>query len=306
MTANEKGQCAVSVIICSRNRPAMLAESIASIWQGDTVPAQLIIVDQSDECNRQLAQRSLTNTSLHYQWSPSVGLSRGNNIGASCAHHDVLVFTHDDVHVAPTWLHNLVGALNRAGDSAVVTGRVLASLEEKQPGYAPALKTDPDPAVYSGAEGIGMLKPMNLALYRTTLFQLGGFDERLGPGTPFPGAEDSDLGFRLLREGYRLVYVPEAVVYHRAWRPEHHYLPLRWQYGIAQGAFYAKHLRHREPWIAHHLFRDVRRRTWRFPYRLLQEPGRALGDPLFLFGNVYGAARWLLTYRRQQNLPESR
>ena len=38
---------------------------------------------------------------------------------------------------------------------------------------------------------------------------LGGFDER------FRRAEDVDLSYRISQAGYRLAFVPEAVVYHR-------------------------------------------------------------------------------------------
>ena len=54
--------------------------------------------------------------------------------------------------------------------------------------------------------------------------QVGGFDARLGAGSRFPAADDNDLGFRLLKAGYEIVYAPEPVVYHRAWRPASEYL----------------------------------------------------------------------------------
>jgi cobaltochelatase CobN len=80
-----------------------------------------------------------------------------------------------------------------------------------------------------------------MAIRRETLREVGGWDERLGAGTSFPAAEDNDLGFRLLEAGYRIAYHPEAVAWHRAWRAERDYLPLRWAYGRGQGAYYAKH-----------------------------------------------------------------
>jgi GT2 family glycosyltransferase len=131
-----------------------------------------------------------------------------------------------------------------------------------------------------------------------------GFDVRLGPGTVFPGAEDSDLGFRLLEAGYRIVYVPEAIIYHRAWRRAQDYLPLRWHYGVAQVGFFAKHLRRDDLYMLKRLAQDARRRTKRFPRRLWQEKSRALGDPLFLLGNLVGAIRWLLQERREDSPPE--
>lgn len=297
MSPTESNRLPVSLIICSRNRATMLAATIDSVLQGQSVPAELLIVDQSSEPNLDLARRSEQNGDIRYLWIRSVGLSRAINIGAAAARHDLLVLTHDDVFVAPDWLGTLIQALIAHGPEAVVTGRVLASSEGRTGGYAPALKTEPEAAVYSDARGIGMLKPLNMGLYRSLFWQLGGFDVRLGPGTGFPGAEDSDLGFRVLKRGNPIVYVPEAVVYHRAWRREWDYLPLRWHYGVAQGGFYAKHFKWRDTWLTRHIAGDLRRRLGRFPRRMRVEPHRALGDPLFLLGNLAGAARWLLARR---------
>jgi O-antigen biosynthesis protein len=287
---------AVSLIIGSRHRPAMLAETVHSILQGTDVPAELVIVDQSDTPHADLA--SLTSQrpcQMRYVWSQSVGLSRANNQGAAVARHDWLVFTHDDVLVEQDWWGQLVRTLVAEGPGTVISGRVLPSTTGRHGGFAPTLKVDPTPAVYQGRVGMDVLKPLNMALHRSALARVGGFDVRLGPGTPFPGAEDSDLGFRLLEAGYRIVYAPEAVVYHRAWRAEREYLPLRWRYGLAQGAFYAKHLKPGDLYMLQRLALDARRRARRWPRRVLTEPHRALADPLFLLGNLVGAIRWQLT-----------
>ena len=81
-----------------------------------------------------------------------------------------------------------------------------------------------------------------MAMYRSAIDCIGGFDERLGPGTCFPAAEDNDLGFRLLEAGFHIIYDPASVLYHRSWRTEKDYLPLRWGYGRGQGAYYARYL----------------------------------------------------------------
>jgi hypothetical protein len=88
------------------------------------------------------------------------------------------------------------------------------------------------------------------------------------------------------------VYVPEAVLVHRAWRPPGDYLPLRWRYGLAQGAFYAKHLHRRDRHVLGRFAADLRHRAGRFPRRLREEGSRAFGDPAFVMGNLVGAFRW--------------
>lgn len=289
---------ASSLIVCSRDRPEMLRDSVESILRGDELPTELIILDQSRQPNPAVANfPSPTACVLRYIHSDSTGLSRANNLAVEAASHDLLVFTHDDVMVEPSWFGAIRRAQLEAGERAVVTGRILAGAAPHEGGYAPTLQVGTIPDVYRGRIGYDVLKPLNMAVPRAALETVGGFDERLGPGTPFPGAEDADLGFRLLEAGYEIHFVPDALLYHRAWRTEGEYLPLRWRYGVAQGGFYAKHFHWRDPHMLERFLRDAARRARHFPRRLSREGRRALGDPLFVAGNVRGAILWSCSAR---------
>ena len=223
-----------SVILATRNRPALLADTVASLLRCDPKPGEVIVVDQSDQPHPGLS-------GVRYIWTESRGLSRANNIGTRAAVHDPLVFTHDDVLVEPDWFGRMMSTLVREGPLTAVTGRVLAAEPESADGFAPSLNLSTTPAVYEGTSARDVIWPMNLALHRSVLEKIGGFDERLGPGTPYPAAEDNDLCRRLLEAGCRIVFEPAAVVYHRAWRPWSEHTSLRYDYGRGQGAFYAKH-----------------------------------------------------------------
>jgi len=289
-----------SLILCSRGRPEMLGETVASILAGTAVPAEFIIVDQSDKPDAVLAATDTPEgCRLRYLHDEERGLSRANNLGLKAATQEVIVFTHDDVLVDSQWFATIVREVVEGDPDSVVTGRILAGLEGHEGGYAPTLRTGTTPEVHRGRIGIDVLKPLNMAMPRAVVEDVGGFDERLGPGTPFPGAEDADLGFRILEAGYAIRFVPEALLYHRAWRSESDYLPIRWSYGVAHGAFYAKHFRWRDPHVLRRAARDVARRVRRFPGRCIREGRRALGDPLFLVGSVVGAVRWTMSGRRR-------
>jgi GT2 family glycosyltransferase len=288
----------VSLIICSRNRPQLLAESVTSILDGDRIPAELIIVDQSDAPHAKLASRpSERGCQIRYLWIRSVGLSRANNLGIAAARHNLLVFTHDDVLVTRKWLATMASALRAAGPRAIVTGQVRPTAQTPG-GFAPSTKVDEAAAVYQGRLDQDILYPLNMAMYRSAVDEVGGFDERLGPGTPFPGAEDSDLGFRLLEAGYRIHYVPQAILYHRAWRSAGDYLPLRWGYGRARGAFYAKYLSFSDRHMLKRMAHDIAIHILLFVRRLRRERQRACGDAALAAGIVVGASKWLLKQRK--------
>jgi len=298
--AGRGGSLPASLIICSRNRPALLRDTVASVLAGEAVPAELVVVDQSDAPHPELSTLTTERAcAIRYLWEPRVvGLSRARNAGIAAARHDILAIIDDDMFVAPGWFTAFVGALLVAGEGTVVTGRVLPAAHEAAGGFVLALVVDEHPAVYRGRIGKDVLAGGHMATHRSTLAAVGGFDEQLGAGSPFPAADDNDLGFRLLEAGYRIVYVPDAVVYHRAWRPKWDYPRMRWNYGLGKGGFYAKHASLRDPYMLRRLGWDIGHRIRLFPHRALHERYRACGDVVYMLGILYGAVRWRLTQRR--------
>ena len=288
-----------SLIICSRNRPEFLLATIDSVLRGDQVPAELVIVDQSSAPDMRLsAWGSDGGYELRYIWSRSVGLSRGRNEGIAAASYDMLVIIDDDMFVEANWFGTFIQALVQAGPRTVLTGRVLATAPEVRHGFAPTLAIGEAPAIYQGRIGTEVLAGGHMAAFRSAFQEVGGFDERLGAGSPFPAADDNDLGFRLLEAGYRIAYVPDAVVYHRAWRPAPDYLPMRWKYGLGKGGYYAKYLSLQDRYMLRRMLNDIGHRIYGFPLRLLRNRRLVYGDPAYILGILVGATRWLLTQRR--------
>src|SRR5262249_53004863 len=106
------------------------------------------------------------------------------------------------------------------------------------------------------------------------------------------------LGLRLLERGYRIAYVPAAIVYHRAWRPARDYPVIRWRYGRGKGGFYGKHLMLSDGHIQRRLAHDIRHRLRRLPREALRDPRRAVGDIAYTAGLVTGLAQWMMLERR--------
>lgn len=296
----EPGLPDASLIVCSRGRPLMLRETVEGILAGDELPAELIIVDQSDEPDPAFRpRRTVDGCSVRYRWVETVGLSRASNAGVAMAQHDLLVFTHDDVRVTPTWFGTIVRSLLEAGTRTVVTGRVLPEeVGAGAHGFVPSTKVSRERRVYEAPTGEGVLYPMAMAMHRSVLLAVGSFDERLGPGTPYPAAEDNDLSYRLLRAGYRILYDPDPVLHHRAWRPESDFYGLRWSYGRGQGAFYAKHLGMKDWLTLRHLAAEIRYRVVKALRLLLPKPRTAWGEAVYLAGLASGLGAWVLARGR--------
>lgn len=287
-----------SLIIPSRNRPRLLAETVRSVLRGACVPSELIIVDQSDAHGLQAPVTGDSRCVIRHVRSVGVGPSRARNEGILLAQSELVAFLDDDMLVHPEWYRALIGGLVSAGRRGVVTGAVHAGEVERARGFVPATVTRPDPHTYEGRIGTDVLAGGNMAAWRSAFEDVGLFDERLGPGTRWSSAEDNDLGFRLLEAGYRIHYAPDALVYHRAWRPTADYYRLRWTYGLGKGGFYTKHASVQDPHTVGRASTDIARRLIGLPSRLIYARQRALGDVIYVAGVVWGAAQWMVMQRR--------
>ena len=282
----------VSVVISSRNRPRLLDDTVRSILGGDEIPAEIIVIDQSDVPEPPACCREPHPCPVRHVPSASRGVSGGRNAGAAIARHAVLVFTDDDMLVDGAWLGRLAAALLAAPYDTAATGRVIAGVADVPGGFVPALVEQVTAAVYSGRLPIDVLAGGNMAIHRDAFVAMGGFDVRLGPGSRCPAAEDNDLGFRLLEAGHRILYVPGAMLQHRAWRPLAEYIPLKHAYGRGKGGFYMKHANLHGLHMERRMIRDLGRRL----IRALGRPWRprfAIGELAYAAGVLRGAAWWL-------------
>jgi len=234
-----------SVVITTVDRPAALRRCVDALLKGDTLPAEIIVVDQGDtgSCERELLQCHSGSVRLLYYRQPRWGLSAGRNAGVALASGDIIAVTDDDCVPGRGWLSTI--SRNLSGDQApdAVTGRVLP-LGPEVPGlFAVSSRTD-----VVRRQFCRPIKPWvvgtgaNFATRRHWLEKLGGYDERLGAGSPGKAAEDMDLFYRMLSAGGRIIYDPDAVVLH-----ERQDLPRRrasrYTYGFGIGAFCGIRLR---------------------------------------------------------------
>ena len=134
------------------------------------------------------------------------GPAAARNCGLQNASGEIIAFTDADCVVAKDWLANLVSVLE---DPAVgiAGGKILA----RQP--ANHIETFGE-EIHDHGKAIDLYRPpyaitMNWASRFSVLKELSFFDEN------FLRCEDVDLSYRIYQKGYRLVFNPEAIVYHR-------------------------------------------------------------------------------------------
>jgi GT2 family glycosyltransferase len=254
----------LSVIICTRDRPATLRDCLISLRRVSYDPIEFLIVDNapSDDATKSVvAELSGIDPRIRYTCEPIPGLSRARNHGIAAAHFDLLAFTDDDVIVDPAWPEALAAVFAADASAACVTGLVAArSLEAPAERYFDsryAWGEAFEPRQYDLEEhrGASPLYPFtaglfgvgaNFAVRREVVARLEGFDPLLGAGAPCRGGDDLDMFVRIILAGYRICYTPCALVWHRHRASDAALAQQVFSYGYGLGAYLAKRLRTRE------------------------------------------------------------
>jgi GT2 family glycosyltransferase len=149
------------------------------------------------------------------------GYAGGCNAGLRVARGEVLVLLNNDTEVKPTWLEELLSALERHPDAGMATPKVLLWDDKRRlhttgdyvrtngiPDSRGVWQEDrgqfDDQLYVFGAAGVAP------AYRREMLEEVGLFDSDFGSY-----CEDVDLSWRAQLAGYRCVYAPGSVLYHK-------------------------------------------------------------------------------------------
>jgi GT2 family glycosyltransferase len=181
----------VSVVVPTCGRPELLSRCLAAL-ERQALPRErfevIVVEDKARE-----------------------GPATARNRGWGMARAKIVAFTDDDTEPDAGWLRHGLAAFETGVDA--VAGRIVMPI--------PARPTDYE----RDAQGLERAEfvTANCFVRRSMLERVGGFDERFR----LAWREDSDLHFKLLRAGARIVREPRAVVLHPV-------RPARWGASIPQ------------------------------------------------------------------------
>lgn len=220
---------------------------------GDPSPGyldEIVVVDASEKRLDHIRHDHPDVVWLDYRPQPRARMTipHQRNLGVREAKGEIIVFTDSGCIPQENWLERLLLPILDEGE-AVTCG--------------PA--SSQGSTVYSGSRWWGGTTEryvtagatINMAFRRDAFDAVGGFDETFGAG------EDLDFSWRLVEHGYRLRWVPDAVVEHE-WGDLRRQLRRAFVYGVGWARLYRKH-----------------------PHRLqhaLREHPVAIVYPLFLLG----------------------
>jgi glycosyltransferase involved in cell wall biosynthesis len=224
----------ISLVVCTRDRAAQLANCLSSLLAMEYPWFEINVVDNAPQTSATadlVWARYGHLPHVRYTHEDRPGLSWARNCGLRHARGEIIAFTDDDVEVDSGWLLEIAGAFRATDNVACVTGLTLpAELEtqvqawfeqfgglNKGRGLTRLLfnltthrSADPLYPYLSSKVGAGV----NSAFKTSVLRDIAGFDPAFGPGMPTGSADDTEAFFRLIMQGYTVVYEPAALVRH--------------------------------------------------------------------------------------------
>jgi GT2 family glycosyltransferase len=230
----------VAIVICSRNRPQFLEGALAAIDAAKREEDEVIFVDSAstDPLVQKVAAGFPHFTVVRCD---RPGLARARNRGVAASTAPVIAFTDDDCRPQPDWADAIEAVFREHPSVGFVTGRVSADRIE---GPKISVGGGDEPMTFEyGADPAHLGHGANFAVRREALDAVNGFDQALGVGARFAGAEDHDAFWRILRAGWLGRYEPRALVVHRQWRTRRQFLKSQYGYGLGNGAFAVKAIR---------------------------------------------------------------
>jgi len=275
-----------TIAITTRDRPEDLKRCLDALMKMPDQGQEIIVIDN---CPATTASFDLV---ADY---PKVRYVRENFPGSSAARNralyessrEIVAFTDDDAVPDVNWLPAL---LRNFCDPRVmcVTGQVMP-LELENDAQEWFEKFSPlgrgfQRIVYDGASTYNRFRvapigvSANMALRKSLIEKVGAFDEVLGVGTPTRCGEDHELFSRILARGYKIVYDPEALSWHKHRRTWLETKKTLFGYGVGVYSFWIRTLvKEREfsamllpwRWFYHsqlpNLWRAIRKRRGSIP-----------------------------------------
>lgn len=210
-----------SVIIPNWNGESFLKTCLDSLQKQTFQDFEIILVDNGS------FDESLSFVKTNYpqvrtlEFKENRGFSRAVNAGIKISNGETIALLNNDTEVDPRWLEELNKVLNENPEVGFCGSKIHFYDRRKiinSTGITVGVNGSAWDIGYNSMDSGQFNDPKYIfsacaaaSIYRKNLFQdVGLFDEDF-----FAYAEDVDLSFRAQLRGFKCLYVPSAIVYHR-------------------------------------------------------------------------------------------
>jgi len=213
----------VSIIIVTFNSASTILAALKSVLEQTFKDYEIIILDNTSEDNSLGIVREMLDTWYgDYKIIPSslnLGFAEGNNKAFEITTGKYIALINPDAVADGQWLGELVAAMDASSEIGICASKIINidshMIDSAGDGFAKSLQG------FKRGEGLPPETFCNkeyifgacacAALYRRTMLnEIGFFDPDF-----FLIHEDTDLNFRAQLAGWRVMYVPSAIVHHK-------------------------------------------------------------------------------------------
>jgi len=203
----------VSVIIVNLNGKKWLERCIPSVLKSDYPQFEVIVVDNgSKDDSIEFLEKNFSEVRI-IKLKKNMGWSYANNEGIRISKGDIVVCLSNDMEVDPQWLKEIVKFMNSNPKVGIIQCNSLSMWDRKSLdssmnyldkfGYSYGYIPQNKPCEVFFAEG------MAFAVKKEVVINVGMLDESY-----FMEYDDMDFSWRVRLAGYKIYFLPSAIVYH--------------------------------------------------------------------------------------------
>ena len=214
----------ISAIISTYNREKYLPKLFKSICEQNYLDFEILIIDNNSPGNtKELTEIFIKNNpklTIKYFLETQQGLSFGRNRGITEATGDFIIFLDDDAFISNNYFQKIAFYFNQYSDVMAIGSKILLDYESVIPKWENPFLNSLLGYFNLGNE-IQYFKANNYPRgsnmsFRKELFNIvEPFNTKLGRiGNELGGGEEKDLFKRIYNKKLKVLYVPDAIVYH--------------------------------------------------------------------------------------------
>ena len=210
----------ISVIVVNWNGQRFLQDCLGSLSGQTYTNREIILVDNGSTDSSVAYVRENFPSVKIVELRENTGFTGGNTEGLKVADGEFVALVNNDTRADDRWLENLIQPMHKDPGVAICASKLLfdggAGINSASDGLTTAAVgfnrgLGANSALHNSAERVFGACAAAVLYRREMLDEVGFLDEDF-----FLYDEDTDLSFRAQLAGWKCVYVPDAIIYHKA------------------------------------------------------------------------------------------
>lgn len=215
----------VSVIIVNWNGKEHLQKCLPSLYEQSYKDIEVIVVDNaSDDGSIEYIKENFRKVKILTN-EKNLGFAEANNVGYLVSKGEYILFLNNDTEVTKNFLIKLIGVLASNKKIAGVQSKIFLMDEKDKLDSVGAFLTNSgflyhygirkkDSKKYKKQIGIYSAKGACM-MFRKNVLERAKIDSEIFDSKYFAYFEETDLCHRVWLAGFRIIFVPDSIIYHK-------------------------------------------------------------------------------------------